>query len=170
MELKCNVAQVITSEKSLIRGVAPILFTSINFKRNDMDTHEWNRFHTPLISYLLIVRKNVMLPLSCYLRVSSHLVQYIYSSFSTINNVVASKYYVVQGKCWFRKLTPPYGFAHAEKLTEDEKKDEAQRPPLVGTSNGTSYWWVCCCGVKLRLYNALQETYRITTVCSLLYT
>ena len=35
---------------------------------------------------------------------------------------------------------------------EDKRYIEVQGPTPVGTQKCTSYWWACCCALKLRLY------------------
>ena len=92
--------------------MSPVLLTSIHPNRNRMDTRKWNRYHVPMNSNLLIMHKNMMLSLSCYLRISNHLfqsIQYLYSSNKALNNVMDSINMLLK-KFLIWKLTPWYEF------------------------------------------------------------
>jgi len=86
----------------------------------------------------------------------------ILPSASTLNIAVASKF-VAQGKCWFRKLTPRYGFVAWRSRAWLEMKAQSP-PPLSRTPKDTSHWWVYYavkCG-----YKTLPLAYSFATVIS----
>ena len=55
-------------------------------------------------------------------------------------------------KRWYGKLTPRYGFVGWRRRQaawlKIKEKTRRRGPTLVGTSKGTSHWWVCYCEVK----------------------
>jgi len=72
-----------------------------------------------------------------------YLIQYLCSSTSTLNNVVASKH-ADQGK---QKLTTPqYGFVKKEKKIKDKRKDKEHIGHTLAGNTGTSH----CCGVVIK--------------------
>ena len=54
-----------------------------------------------------------------------------------------------------KKLTHQHGIAAWRRSLMEGKRTMRHRgPTLIRTPKGTFHWWVCCCGVKLWLYDA----------------
>ena len=108
-----------------IYGIHFISFIHPN--RNEMDNHKWNICHTPSM------RENTMLHLSHYLYVSGHIIQYLYSSTSTLNNIMVSKYAVKESA----DLENSYlGFDERRRSWKEKRDVKAKTPKARANVTG----------------------------------